>query len=202
MMSNVSKMRRVAAGLFLLSLFLLPRGRLNADKDVASVIARRHYWAFQKPVKSAVPDIKAQSPWVRNPVDAFILEALQEKKLTPSPPLDREHLLRRVTFDLTGLATGAGRNRRLSPRQESGRLRESGGPPARLAALWRALGAALARCGPLCRYQRLRAGRRAAAGVALPRLRRPGFQLPTNRTIASSRSRSPAMSCIRRITKR
>jgi hypothetical protein len=71
------------------------------DKDVASVIARRHYWAFQKPVKSAVPDI--QSPWVRNPVDAYILEALQEKKLSPSPPLDREHLLRRVTFDLTGL---------------------------------------------------------------------------------------------------
>ena len=71
------------------------------DKDVASVIARRHYWAFQKPVKSAVPDI--QSPWVRNPVDAFILEALQEKKLSPSQPLDREHLLRRVTFDLTGL---------------------------------------------------------------------------------------------------
>jgi len=73
----------------------------KADKDVASVIARRHYWAFQKPVKNAVPDI--QSPWVRNPVDAFILEALQEKKLSPSPPLDREHLLRRVTFDLTGL---------------------------------------------------------------------------------------------------
>ena len=71
------------------------------DKDVASVIARRHYWAFQKPVKSAVPDIK--SPWARNPVDAFILDALREKKLEPSPPLDREHLLRRVTFDLTGL---------------------------------------------------------------------------------------------------
>jgi hypothetical protein len=71
------------------------------DKDVASVIARRHYWAFQKPVKSPVPDIK--SPWVRNPVDAFILEALQGKKLAPSQPLDREHLLRRVTFDLTGL---------------------------------------------------------------------------------------------------
>jgi len=73
----------------------------KADKDVASVIARRHYWAFQKPVKNAVPDI--QSPWVRNPIDTFILEALQEKKLSPSQPLDREHLLRRVTFDLTGL---------------------------------------------------------------------------------------------------
>jgi len=64
-------------------------------------MARRHYWAFQKPVKAAVPEI--QSSWIRTPIDAFILEALQEKKLTPSKPLDREHLLRRVTFDLTGL---------------------------------------------------------------------------------------------------
>ncbi len=71
------------------------------DKDVASVLARRHYWAFQKPVKAAVPD--AQGAWVRNPIDAFILEALHEKKLTPSKPLDREHLLRRVTLDLIGL---------------------------------------------------------------------------------------------------
>ena len=87
-----------AAGILLVLALSAPAW---TDKDVASVIARRHYWAFQKPVKSAVPDV--QSPWVRNPVDAFILDALREKKLTPSQPLDREHLLRRVTFDLTGL---------------------------------------------------------------------------------------------------
>src|SRR6202035_2168696 len=73
----------------------------GTDKEIASIIARRHYWAFQKPVKAAVPD--AKSSWVRNPIDSFILEALQEKKLMPSKPLDRERLLRRVTFDLTGL---------------------------------------------------------------------------------------------------
>jgi len=89
---------RTAAAIFV---FLALSAFAWTDKDVASVIARRHYWAFQKPVKNVVPDI--QSPWVRNPVDAFILEALQEKKLSPSQPLDREHLLRRVTFDLTGL---------------------------------------------------------------------------------------------------
>jgi uncharacterized protein DUF1553/uncharacterized protein DUF1549 len=71
------------------------------DKDVASVIARRNYWAFRKPGKSPVPSI--ESPWIRNPIDAFILEGLHEKKLAPSRPLGREHLLRRVTFDLTGL---------------------------------------------------------------------------------------------------
>ncbi len=71
------------------------------DKDVASVIARRHYWAFQKPIKTAVPELK--SPWVRNTIDAFIVETLNEKKLAPSKPLDRDRLLRRITFDLTGL---------------------------------------------------------------------------------------------------
>src|SRR5438874_13148416 len=73
----------------------------RTDQEIASVIARRHYWAFQKPVKAAVPEVK--SSWARNPIDSFILEALEEKKLTPSKPLDRERLLRRVTFDLTGL---------------------------------------------------------------------------------------------------
>jgi hypothetical protein len=87
-----------AAGILLVLALSAPAW---TDKDFASVIARRHYWAFQKPVKSAVPDVK--SSWVRNPIDAFILEALREKKLAPAQPLDREHLLRRATFDLTGL---------------------------------------------------------------------------------------------------
>src|SRR6267142_478104 len=69
------------------------------DKDVASVIARRHYWAFQKPVKSATPDI--QSPWVRNPIDAYILEALPGKKLSNATPTTREHPLPRLTSHLT-----------------------------------------------------------------------------------------------------
>src|SRR5260370_38565733 len=98
----MSQTRAAAATL----IFLALSASAWTDKDVASVIARRHYWAFQKPVKSAVPDI--QSPWVRNPIDAFILEALREKKLEPSLPLDREHLLRRVTFDLTGLPPDPG----------------------------------------------------------------------------------------------
>ncbi len=71
------------------------------EKDEAWFAARRSFWAFRKPVRPPVPQIS--SPWVRTPIDAFVLEALREKKLTPSPPLDRERLLRRVTLDLTGL---------------------------------------------------------------------------------------------------
>src|SRR6266545_2344683 len=71
------------------------------DKDIASVLARRSYWAFQHPVRPAVPDTR--EAWVRNPIDAFLLDVMREKKLGPSPPLDREGLFRRVTYDLTGL---------------------------------------------------------------------------------------------------
>jgi len=71
------------------------------DKDEAWIGSRRNYWAFKKPERAAVPDLR--DPWVRTPVDAFILEALRAKKLAPSAPLDRERLLRRVTLDLTGL---------------------------------------------------------------------------------------------------
>src|SRR4026208_1972916 len=73
----------------------------GVDKDVASVIARRSYWAFRTPVKAPPPAIK--SPWIRNPIAAFLLAPLQAKHPTPSKPLDRERLLRRITFDLTGL---------------------------------------------------------------------------------------------------
>ena len=41
--------------------------------------------------------------WVRNPVDAFVLVRLEEKNLSPSPAADKRTLIRRVTFDLTGL---------------------------------------------------------------------------------------------------
>jgi hypothetical protein len=59
-------------------------------------------WAFRSPVRPAVPAVK-NSGWVRNPIDAFILARLEAAGLTPAPEADRATLLRRVTFDLTGL---------------------------------------------------------------------------------------------------
>ena len=63
---------------------------------------QRRYWAFQKVVKPAVPAVK-DSDWARNPIDAFIVAKLEEKKLKPNPPADKITLLRRATLDLTGL---------------------------------------------------------------------------------------------------
>src|SRR5690349_7562743 len=60
-------------------------------------------WPFAPLARPAVPRVK-QRDWVRNPVDAFVLAKLEEAGLQPSPPADKLTLLRRVTFDLTGLA--------------------------------------------------------------------------------------------------
>src|SRR5206468_12974134 len=69
--------------------------RRSSDLD-----ADRQFWAFKKPVRLAVPDVKAKER-VRNPIDAFLLAALEKKGLSYSPEAERVALLRRATFDLT-----------------------------------------------------------------------------------------------------
>jgi hypothetical protein len=59
-------------------------------------------WSFRAPVRPPIPQVK-QASWVHNPIDAFILARLEEVGLQPSPEVSRRQLIRRVTFDLTGL---------------------------------------------------------------------------------------------------
>jgi hypothetical protein len=63
---------------------------------------QRSYWAFQPVRKPALPAIRRRE-WVRTPVDAFILERLERESLDPALEASRTALLRRVTYDLTGL---------------------------------------------------------------------------------------------------
>ncbi len=60
------------------------------------------HWSFIKPERPPLPEVKA-SRWPRNPIDHFILARLDREKLPPSPEADKPTLIRRVTFDLTGL---------------------------------------------------------------------------------------------------
>jgi hypothetical protein len=60
------------------------------------------HWAFTPPRRPEVPSV-ANPGWVRNPIDAFILQKLERARMQPSPEADRATLLRRVTLDLTGL---------------------------------------------------------------------------------------------------
>ena len=59
------------------------------------------HWAFTAPVRHDPPAIA--SGWAKTPVDNFILARLEKEKLKPSPEADRATLMRRVTYDLTGL---------------------------------------------------------------------------------------------------
>jgi hypothetical protein len=60
------------------------------------------HWAYQ-PVKRVSPPNVKGSAWVRNPVDRFVLAGLEEMNWRPAPEADRPSLIRRVTYDLTGL---------------------------------------------------------------------------------------------------
>jgi len=63
--------------------------------------AQKNFWSFKVPVRPDVPAVK--SAWVKNDIDRFTLAKMQEKHLTPVADADKLTLLRRVTYDLTGL---------------------------------------------------------------------------------------------------
>jgi len=60
------------------------------------------HWAFVAPLRPALPAVQ-NSSWVRNPIDRFVLARLEAESLVPNPAADPSALLRRVTYDLTGL---------------------------------------------------------------------------------------------------
>ena len=76
---------------------------IDAEKLVRWIREGAEYeghWAFQTPVKAPVPDIAAVGA---NPIDRFIADRLRAENLTFSPEADRRTLIRRLSFDLTGL---------------------------------------------------------------------------------------------------
>ena len=54
------------------------------------------------PQRLRVPEIHGHA-WVRNEIDRYLLKSMEERRIAPSPEADRETLIRRLSFDLTGL---------------------------------------------------------------------------------------------------
>ena len=66
------------------------------------VEARKTLWSLQ-PVRKPFPPKVADKTWAKSAVDRFVQAKLEAKGLRPSKPADRRTLIRRVSFDLTGL---------------------------------------------------------------------------------------------------
>ena len=64
--------------------------------------AGREFWSFQPPRMHDAPAV-SKTAWPRKKIDHFVLARLESEQLQPSSPADRNTLIRRLTFDLTGL---------------------------------------------------------------------------------------------------
>ncbi|MCS7025371.1 MAG: PSD1 and planctomycete cytochrome C domain-containing protein [Bryobacteraceae bacterium] len=62
----------------------------------------RQFWSFL-PVKRVTPPVPANRAWVKNPIDSFLLKAMEEKNLRPSAETNKRSLVRRAYLDLWGL---------------------------------------------------------------------------------------------------
>ncbi|MGI8966608.1 MAG: DUF1549 domain-containing protein, partial [Limisphaerales bacterium] len=62
----------------------------------------KNHWAFQPVKNPPLPKVKNKR-WIKSSIDNFVLAKLESKGIKPSPPADKRTLIRRATFDLTGL---------------------------------------------------------------------------------------------------
>ena len=79
----------------------MPVERTKAETPSESTL-----WSLKKPRLAPNPVVK-QRVWIRNEIDGFILSRLEDKALAPSAEADKRTLIRRVSFDLTGLPPSA-----------------------------------------------------------------------------------------------
>ncbi len=94
-----------------------PSGKLPADELAAlsswgraggpwpsksAVATKKQLWSFVPPKMPALPKVK-NAAWAKSPLDLFVLANLEAKGLKPAPAADKQTLIRRATFDLTGL---------------------------------------------------------------------------------------------------
>lgn len=73
------------------------------ERWIAQGARYEEHWAFVTPVRPALPEGTADSDWVRNPIDRFVLAKLREAGLQPSEEADRATLIKRLSIDLTGI---------------------------------------------------------------------------------------------------
>jgi hypothetical protein len=75
---------------------------IDAYRVTTARRAGRDWWSLRPVRRPAVPEVR-RPEWARSPLDAFVLRKLDDLGLSPAPEADRRALIRRLSFDLTGL---------------------------------------------------------------------------------------------------
>jgi hypothetical protein len=92
-----------------------PASRKELTRDQKELLRRwiaegaeyQPHWSFLPPKRPELPPVKNVA-WVKNPIDRFVLQKLEDRGLTPAPEADRRSLARRLSLDLTGLPPSPG----------------------------------------------------------------------------------------------
>jgi hypothetical protein len=87
-----------------------PSSNLSLTQDQIDVLKKwisqgakyEKHWSFTAPKQSPLPEIEDKK-WVKNEIDYFVLNKLEQKGLEPNEEADKERLLKRICFDITGL---------------------------------------------------------------------------------------------------
>lgn len=84
------------------NLTLTARDKAMIKKWIDQGAEYKKHWALIRPDTPKVPETQNQN-WANSPIDQFVLKTLEDNQLTPQSSADKETLIRRVSFDLTGL---------------------------------------------------------------------------------------------------
>ncbi|MGJ8694363.1 MAG: DUF1553 domain-containing protein [Thalassotalea sp.] len=84
------------------NLTLTDREKAMIKKWIKQGAEYKQHWSFIKAEKKALPEVQNKT-WPVNALDYFVLKKIEDNNLTPSETADKETLIRRVTFDITGL---------------------------------------------------------------------------------------------------
>ena len=87
-----------------------PKANLNLNETEKKLLVQwieqgaeyAEHWSFLPPIKYPLPEVQNKA-WIKNAIDNFILQKLEEKGLTPNGVATKETLIRRLSFDLIGL---------------------------------------------------------------------------------------------------
>lgn len=94
--------RRLLLGWLMVAVLVAHGDETTHTKSSAATMAGTNWWSLQPIRRPAAPSVN-DSRWVRTPIDAFILAQLDANGLQPSSPAPPHQLIRRLSYDLTGL---------------------------------------------------------------------------------------------------